>query len=132
MTILHKQHCKVSRYSGYFIWRDTISSVQHYFQVFYFLTSQLSINQSTSICPLDHFTIPNQYLFLSVSPYTHTRSHPTTSTETTTPAPSNSFHVTQTDFSTTIKDLLANFDDKFKESLKETIADQDAKFDEEI
>ena len=32
---------------------------------------------------------------------------------------------TQNDFATTIKELLSNFDDKFKE----TIADQDSKFD---
>ena len=38
--------------------------------------------------------------------------------------------MTQTDFVTTIKHLLANFDDKFKESLKETNTDQHAKFDE--
>ena len=31
--------------------------------------------------------------------------------------------MTQTDFDTKIKDLLANDDDKFNESLKETIVD---------
>ena len=37
--------------------------------------------------------------------------------------------MTQTDFSTTIEYIPANFDDKFKESLRETIADQDTKID---
>ena len=38
-------------------------------------------------------------------------------------------YIKQTEFPTTIKNLLTNFYDKFKESLKETISDQDAKFD---
>ena len=38
----------------------------------------------------------------------------------------------QTDFANTIKDLLAKFDDNFKESLKETIADQSVKFDAKL
>ena len=38
--------------------------------------------------------------------------------------------MTQTEFVTTIKDLLSNFDDKFKDYLKETITDQHAKFEE--
>ena len=67
---------------------------------------------------------------MSVS--TNTCSVPTTSTETTTPSPSNSSHVTKTEFATKIKDLLANFDDKFKGFIKETITDQDAEFDEKI
>ena len=54
---------------------------------------------------------------------------PTTSTEGTTTSPLNSTYMTQTDFAATIKDLLENFDNKFKVSLKETIADQDAIFD---
>ena len=29
-SILHQQHCKVSRYSGYFIFKKAISSVQHF------------------------------------------------------------------------------------------------------
>ena len=65
-----------------------------------------------------------------MNPSTNTRSVPTTSTETKNIDSSNSSYVTQTDFSTTIKYLLNNFDDKFKEYLKETIADQNAKFDE--
>ena len=37
--------------------------------------------------------------------------------------------MTRTDFYNTIKDLFYNFEDKFKEYIKETIADQDVKFD---
>ena len=62
-------------------------------------------------------------------PYTNTRSGPTTSTKTTKTVPLDSSYVTQTDFSITSKYLLANFDDKFKESIKETIAYQYSKFD---
>ena len=67
-----------------------------------------------------------------MSPSTHTRSGRTTSTEITTPAPSNSSYVTQTDFSTAIKDLFSKFNDKFKEYLKESIAYQYAKSDGKI
>ena len=84
------------------------------------------------LCTSDHFTSPTQYLFLTMSPYTNTRSVPTTSTEVTTDSPSKSPYVTQIDFPTKIKYLLSNFDDKFKESLNETISDQDAKFDAEF
>ena len=62
-----------------------------------------------------------------MSPFTHTCYGPTTSTETTEPDNSNYYYVTQSDFNTTTKDLLYNFDDKFKEYLKETIAYQDMK-----
>ena len=44
VTILHKQHCKVSRYSVSCICKDAKSPVQHSHQVFCFLTSQLSKN----------------------------------------------------------------------------------------
>ena len=74
------------------------------------------------LCTSDHFTIPTQYLFLTMSPSTNTRSGPTTSTESTTTSPLTSPYVTQTDFSTAIKYLLSDFDDKFKTSLKETIS----------
>ena len=37
--------------------------------------------------------------------------------------------MTQTDFYNTIKYLFANFEDKFKEYVKETIVYQDVKFD---
>ena len=67
-----------------------------------------------------------------VSLHTHTRSGTTTYPETTTLAPMNSYYVTQSDFSTTIKHLLTNFDDNFKEFLKETIAYQDAKYDKKL
>ena len=50
----------------------------------------------------DHYTSPNQYSFLNMSP-------PTT-------------------FATTIKYIIANFDDKFKKYLKETITKYDATF----
>ena len=40
--------------------------------------------------------------------------------------------MTQTDFYNTIKYLFANFEDKFKEYVKETIAYQDTKFDEKL
>ena len=58
-------------------------------------------------------------------PSKNTRSVPNSSTETTTlaPAPTNSSYVTQTDFKTTVKDLM----DDFKESIKEIISDQDTK-----
>ena len=58
-------------------------------------------------------------------PSTHTSSGPTTSTGTTTldPDPLNSSYVTQTDFNTTTKYLMA----ELKESVKEIIADQDSK-----
>ena len=65
-------------------------------------------------------------------PSTNTFSDTTTPTEAKTNSPSDLPHVTQTDFATTIKDLLANFDDKLKEYLKETIAYQDTKFDEKL
>ena len=68
-----------------------------------------------------------------MSPSKNTRSGPTTSNESTTTSPSNSPYVAQTDFNTTIKYLISNFDDKFKDSIKETIAYQyekiDAKFE---
>ena len=64
-----------------------------------------------------------------MSPSKITRYRPTTSTKYTTDSPLNSPYMTQTEFPTTIKYLLTNFDDNFKEFLKETIADQDAKFD---
>ena len=64
-----------------------------------------------------------------MSPYTNTCPGPTTSTEAKTTSPLNSPYMTQTNFSTTVKDLLANFDDKLKGFLKERILDQDAKFD---
>ena len=54
---------------------------------------------------------------------------PYTSTEVTTTSPLDSPFVKQTDFPNTIKYLLANFYDKFKESIKETISYQDAKVD---
>ena len=60
----------------------------------------------------------------------NTRSSRTTSNEVTTTYPPKSPYVAQTDSGTTIKDLIDNFDDKFKESLKETNTDQHAKFDE--
>ena len=59
----------------------------------------------------------------------NTRSSPTTSNEVTTTYPPKSPYVAQTDSGTTIKDLIDNFDDKFKESLKETIVYQDIKCD---
>ena len=61
--------------------------------------------------------------------YINTYFGPTTSTESTTTSPDISPYVTKTNFATTTKDLFANFYDKFKEYLKETIADQDTKFD---
>ena len=79
-----------------------------------------------------HFTIPTQYLFLTMSPSTNTNSGPTNSTEATTNTTLVSPHVTQTDFSTAISNtiiyLFANYDDKhakqdakFKETIEETI-----------
>ena len=65
-------------------------------------------------------------------PSKNTCSGPTTSTKSTTTSPSNLPYVTQTDFATTIKYLLVNFYDKFKEYLKETIVYQDTKFDAQI
>ena len=47
-------------------------------------------------------------------PSTNTRSDPTASNEITINDPSNSSYVTQTDFPTTIKHLLAKFDDNQK------------------
>ena len=117
----------MSRYIGSFIYKEKISSVQHSHQVLYYLTSQVSINHSTILCSSEHFTNPTQYLFLDMSPSTNTHSSLTTFTELTETSPSNSYYVTQNDFSTTTKYQLSNFDDKFKESLKEIIADQDAK-----
>ena len=52
-----------------------------------------------------------------MSPSTDTHSVPTTSTETTTPAPLKSYYVTQTYFPTTIKDLIFNFYDNYKDVL---------------
>ena len=65
-----------------------------------------------------------------MSPSTNIRSSLTTSTEAKTNSPLNSPYVKKPQFSTKIKYLLVNFDDKFEGSLKETISDQDAKFDE--
>ena len=65
-------------------------------------------------------------------PFTNTHSGHTTSTESTKSYPSKLRHVKQNGFPTTIKYLLANFYDKFKESLKETIADQYEHFDEKF
>ena len=64
-----------------------------------------------------------------MSPSTNTCSVPTTSTEATTTCPSDLPYMTQTDFYNTIKYLFENFEDKFKEYVKETIANQDVKFD---
>ena len=47
VKIIHQQHCKVSRCSESSIWKETISLVKHSHQVFYFLTSRLSINKTT-------------------------------------------------------------------------------------
>ena len=47
-------------------------------------------------------------------PSTNTCSGPAISAESTTTSPLNSPYVTQNDFATTIKDLLANFGDNFK------------------
>ena len=77
----------------------------------------------------------NQYLFLTMSSYTNTRSIPTTSTETTTTSTSILPYGKKTDVYTTIantiKDLLVNFYDKHDkedEKFKEAIADQYIKF----
>ena len=67
-----------------------------------------------------------------MSPSTNTHYYPNISTEFTTTSPLNPPYVIQTDFANTIKDLLAKFDDNFKESLKETIADQSVKFDAKL
>ena len=56
---------------------------------------------------------------------------PTTSIEAIITSPLNLPYMTQTEYFTTIKYLLYNFDDKFKESLKKNISDQDAGFDAE-
>ena len=58
----------MSRYSGSFICKETISSVQKSHQLFYFLTSQLSINCSTILYSSDYFTSPTQSLFALVTP----------------------------------------------------------------
>ena len=51
VKILHQQHCKVSRYSCYFIYKDTRSPFYKYHKVFYFITSRSSINyQAFDIC----------------------------------------------------------------------------------
>ena len=76
-----------------------------------------------------NFTSPTQYLFLTVSPSKNTKSVPTTSTESTRTSPSTSPYVTKTDFAATIKDLLSNFDSNAKETIEETITDQDENFD---
>ena len=91
----------------------------------YFITSQLSINQSTSLYTSEQVILPTQSLFLNNPPSKITRSEDITSTETKTPAPSKPYYVTQTYFATKIKDII----DESKESLKEIFADQDAKFD---
>ena len=90
----------MSRYSGSFICKEIIPSVQHSHKVFYFLTSWLSINQSTSLYPSEHFTIWTLYLFLVMYPSTNTRFGRTTSTETTKNAlaPSNSSYVIKIKF----------------------------------
>ena len=67
-----------------------------------------------------------------MSPSTHIHYGSNNSTETTTHATSNSYYVIQSNFATTIKDLLTKSDYKFKESLKETIAYQDAKSDKKL
>ena len=71
-----------------------------------------------------------------MSPSKNTHSIPTTSTEITKRDPSHSLYVTQTNVSIAITDLLSKLDDNFKEYvkyikefLKETIEDQDTKFD---
>ena len=66
-----------------------------------------------------------------MSPFTHTCSSPTNSTKTTKLAlsPSISSYLTETAFSTTIKDLMAEFKESAEESVKEIITDQYAKVD---
>ena len=62
-SIIHQQHHKVSSYSGYFICKETRSSVQHSNQVFYFLTNRLY---------MDHPTRPtNPYLSQCLPPRAH-------------------------------------------------------------
>ena len=47
VTIIHQQHRKVSRYSGSFIFKKTISSVKNSHQVSYFFTSKVSPNHNS-------------------------------------------------------------------------------------
>ena len=62
----------MSRYSGYFILKEKISSAQHSHQVLYFLTSRLSTNHPTSICHSDSFIIPTNIYYSSfIPPQTH-------------------------------------------------------------
>ena len=85
--------------------------------------------------------MPNQSLFLVMSPSTNIRSYPTTSTKTTTLDldPPTSSHVTQTDLFNTINVILSKFDDKytkreakFNEYVNEKISNQYAKFDNKL
>ena len=69
-------------------------------------------------------------------PYKNTLSVPTTPTEATTTSPPTLPYLKNTDLAATIfdtiKDLIANCDDKYAKQgtkFKETIVDQDAKFD---
>ena len=131
VIILHQEHCKVSMYSGSYVCKENISLVKHSHQVLYSLISQIPINQiqqPTSLCYSESFTSPTQYLFITMSPSTNTRSGLTISTEATTIPTSTSPYMIQTDFATTIantiKYLLANFDDNYTkqdEKFKETI-----------
>ena len=79
------------------------------------LLSYKSIIQKSLIEPLSLRALynPNPIFFLSMFLSTNTRSGPTSSTETTTPDPSNSYYVTQTDIDTTITDLCSKLDDSF-------------------
>ena len=127
--ILHQQHRKVSRYSDYFLCKDTISSVQHSNKVLYFLKSWLSTNHSTCLCTSEQFTSPTQYLFLVIYSSTNTRSGPAISTETKILLFLLLTHPMwqKTEFYTTIKDLIAEFKEYLEKSVERVIADQDAK-----
>ena len=104
---------------------NTIIEFFYVLQVYYLKIKQ---DHSTRLFPSEKFTNPTQYLFLTIYSSTNTCYGPTTSTEATTNSPLKSIYMRQTDFENAIKDLLYNFDDKLKKSLKETIADQDSKF----
>ena len=99
--------------------------------MFYSLTSWFSKNHNSIQQASDihqnfrQFYKPNSIFIPRCVSLHNTRSGYTTSTKATTHYLPNLPYVTQTQFFNTIKDLLANLDDKFKENL----SDQDAKFD---
>ena len=86
---------------------DTLSSSVPLFLRVYYLQITTTFNKPLIFTKIsEHYTIPTQYLFLTVYP--------------------------STDFATTIKYLIAEFKESINESLEWIIADQDGKVDKKF